>query len=160
VPFVVALLYVALVRLAVRLHRTRRRARAGTPSSRIGLAWEEGAEAVAMLGPRPHPAETYTEFASRAAKRAGRAAPALVELATVATVAAWSADGTGQEEVEQANRLTATIRSQVRERLDRRSRLRAELHPSLLVGVTPDRFAGRPVRAPVRMRPQPPPHSS
>ena len=143
VLLILALVYIALVRLAVFLHRSRRRSHARTPSRRIGLAWEEGAEAVAMLGPRPRAWETYAEFAERAADKAGTVAPALHELAGVATVAAWSEDDTGAAEVETASRLTASIRSQVRARLDRRTRLRAELHPSLLIGLTPDRTANR-----------------
>jgi transglutaminase-like putative cysteine protease len=143
VLLVLALVYVVLVRLAVFLHRSRRRSRARTPSRRVGLAWEEGAEAVSMLGPRPRAWETYAEFADRAADKAGTAAPDLHQLAGVATVAAWSADDTGMVEVEQAAHLTASIRSKVRARLDRRTRLRAELHPSLLIGLSPDRFANR-----------------
>jgi hypothetical protein len=41
----------------------------------------------------------------------------------------------------------------VKRRLDRRTRLRAELHPSLLVGLTPDRFARRPLRTGLLTRP-------
>jgi transglutaminase-like putative cysteine protease len=138
---ILAVIYIILVRLAVFLHRSRRRSHARTPSRRVGLAWEEGAEAVSMLGPRPRTWETYAEFADRAADKAGTAAPALHELAQVATIAAWSADDTGTAEVEQASQLTESIRSQVRTRLDRRTRWRAELHPSLLIGLTPDRYA-------------------
>lgn len=112
-----AVLYLlgAVGALAVRTARWRWRARRG-PDERTRVAWLEAADALAVAGLVPDPAETPLEFSARAARRldAGREAHRSLALAT--TAADYADGGVSTATAEQAERDARTVVSGVRRR--------------------------------------------
>ncbi|MDQ6797476.1 MAG: DUF3488 and transglutaminase-like domain-containing protein, partial [Actinomycetota bacterium] len=108
--------YVIGIPLAYRSRRSRRRARATTPTDRVLLAWSEAGEDLGRAGIGQRPAETATEYASRA--RAGLprtpAGPAICELAGQLSSAAYSPAGADEAAADRAETAAATVRTALR----------------------------------------------
>ena len=111
-------------------HRSRRRARraaATAPGQRVGVAWDEGVDAVARLGLVPARSETPVEFASRAEDSVdGEHWPRLAELLEAAD---YSDLSVGADEADEALAIADTIDARVREQLTTKQRWLAELDP-------------------------------
>jgi transglutaminase-like putative cysteine protease len=112
-----AALYLGGVPLAHRLRRSRRRARAATPSDRVLLAWSEAEEDLARAGMSQRPAETAVEYAARARTEVATArivGPAMSELAGQVSSAAYSPAGADEATADRAESAAATVRTAVR----------------------------------------------
>jgi hypothetical protein len=124
---VLALLYAAFVPLVHRLARSRRRARAETPTDQVRVAWAESVEAVGLLGVAPRRTETPVEFGLRAR---GLAAEGTFEgLAGLVEAADYSAEGATEEQAEEAWALSGPLVDGVRHQATRGQRVRSALDP-------------------------------
>jgi transglutaminase-like putative cysteine protease len=122
-----ALLYAAIVPIAYLLHRHRRRRQAIDADDQVRVAWQEGVEAVGLLGVAPARAETPAEFASRAEH--GLGADGLSELAGLLQQASYSADGVDDDGAERAYELSEHVGTVVRRQATRGQRVAAALDP-------------------------------
>lgn len=133
VAFLAFVVYAGLLGVTRWGWRRHRRSRARSAVDRIQVAWLEGTESAATLGPALRASETHTEFAERAGPDLGDAAPPLTSLAELATVAAWSGSDPPPDEADEASRLSSDVGEQVRQQLDRRQRVRTALDPRPLL---------------------------
>ena len=108
------LAYVGGVPLLGRLHRSRRRARATTPTTRVLVAWEEAGDDLALAGLGRQPSETVAEYAGRAGRVAAGVAAPLAELAGHLSVAAYSPVGVDDVAAGRAESAAAAVRADVR----------------------------------------------
>ncbi|MBW3547265.1 MAG: DUF3488 and transglutaminase-like domain-containing protein [Actinobacteria bacterium] len=137
--------WAAALALLARRRRRRRRAAATTPGQRVLVSWTEVGEALAQVGAPPRPWETPVEYAQRAGGATGIDPATLTRLAAVTTAAGYGPHGVDDDVARQAADSAATVERGVRERLDRRARLRRALDPRDLL---PDRPARLDVRSP------------
>ncbi|MGI9080585.1 MAG: transglutaminaseTgpA domain-containing protein [Acidimicrobiales bacterium] len=131
-----ATLYLAGVPLAHRLRRSRRRARAATPTDRVLLAWSEAEEDLARAGMSQRPAETAVEYAARARTEVATTpvvGPAMSELAGQLSWAAYSPAGADEAAADAAESAAATVRTAVRSDLGPVGRTLWSLDPRPLV---------------------------
>jgi len=111
------------------LRRGQRRRRARTARQRVQVAWVEGAEAVADLGPRLSPAETEREFAQRSRVLVGPAGEPLERLAELASAVQWSAGAVDDASVSEADHLRDDVTAHVRDQLGPRQKARRIVDP-------------------------------
>ncbi|MDP8988047.1 MAG: DUF4129 domain-containing protein, partial [Actinomycetota bacterium] len=95
-------------------------------------------------GAPPRPWETPVEYAQRAGGATGIEPGTLTTLAAVTTAAGYGPDGVDDDVARQAAESATSVERGVRERLDRRARLRRALDPR---GLLPDRRARLDVRS-------------
>jgi transglutaminase-like putative cysteine protease len=129
---VLALLYAIVVPLLHHLARTRRRARADSPTDEVRVAWAEAVESLGLLGVGPRRTETPVEFGRRAGRLVEDGtfeAGAFDALANLVEGADYSADGATPEEAESAWALSGPIVHAVREQATRAQRMRSALDP-------------------------------
>ncbi|CAN5244038.1 transglutaminaseTgpA domain-containing protein [soil metagenome] len=107
--------------------RRLRRKRAVEPVDQVRVAWQESAEAMALLGVAPRPAETPAEFASRA--RPVIASPAYDDLATTMAAADYSSGGVDEADAGRAWELSSGIAAEARRRATRKQLLTALFDP-------------------------------
>jgi transglutaminase-like putative cysteine protease len=127
-----AVLWGALVPVAKRLRRDRRRTSAALPADRVLVAWDEASEALALAGARRQLAETLPEYAGRAARATaldGLSAGLLEELADDASAASYSNDEVPPDVAARAVEAAARIEAELQEGAGRGKRLRWALDP-------------------------------
>jgi hypothetical protein len=129
---VLGLVYAGVMLWWRRHRRNARRRRAEAPVDRVLVAWDESAEAVSVLGLAPRRAETYAEFAARAATVVDGGA--VQGLAGTATAAEYSADGVDEEDADRAWEWAGAIREQAHTQTTLRQRAQAALDPRTLTG--------------------------
>ncbi len=127
---VLAGLYVVAVPALNRHRRRARREAAADSSQLVGVAWEEGVDAVALLGLVPERAETPVEFAARAVPAAGGVP--WNRLAELLETADFAADGVGEAEAHEALAIAEQIDADVRAQTTSQQRWRADLDPRRL----------------------------
>ena len=112
------------------VRRVRRRSRA-QGISRLSVAWDEINEVLTRFGVPPRASETPNEFARRASAAAKLDPSLLAGLAGLTTTARYAPpdEGLDEETIERAVAVSLDVQRQVRERLDRRARLRALVDP-------------------------------
>ncbi|MGI8777299.1 MAG: transglutaminaseTgpA domain-containing protein [Acidimicrobiales bacterium] len=141
----VAAIYLGGVPLAYRIRQSRRRGRAATPTDRVMLAWSEAEEDLARAGLGQRPAETPTEYATRA--RTGLATTpvglAMVDLAGQLTSAAYSPAGADDAAAGRAESAAATVRTAVRAQAGPVARTLWSLDPRPLVRAADQAWPGR-----------------
>ena len=111
---VAVLAYAGGVPLLGRLRRSRRRARAVTPTDRVLVSWEEAGDDLARAGLGRQPWETASEYAGRAGRVAAGVAAPLAELAGHLSVAAYSPTGVDDAAARRAESAAAAVRADVR----------------------------------------------
>lgn len=127
--------YVGLVMGARRWVRSRRRARATTPSLRVLVAWTEAEEALALAGVARAPAETPAEYVARVAA-AGFPPPVVTPLAALAeetAVAGFAPAGAGGTGAERAASAAAAVEGALRAQAGWRERVRWTVDPRPLL---------------------------
>lgn len=131
--------------------RRHRRRRATSAGAQVRLAWTEGTEAVAVLGPVIGAWETHDEFARRAGPYLDEPSRlALGHLATSASSSTYSGRDPDDEAAADARTLARRVGDGVRSRSSRVDRIRALLHPRAAFGGRP--AAERPSQSPAWLR--------
>ncbi|MEO7555066.1 MAG: DUF3488 and transglutaminase-like domain-containing protein [Acidimicrobiales bacterium] len=110
-----------------RRQRDRRRRKATDPDAQVEVAWDEGVDAVSLLGLVPGRSETPSEFA-------GRVDPVLdgapwARLADLVVAAEFSDRSVAADDAAEAGALAGAIDDGVRAQVPTRQRLLAELDP-------------------------------
>jgi transglutaminase-like putative cysteine protease len=129
---VLSLVYACVVLWWRRHRRNARRRKAEAPVDRVLVAWDESTEAVSVLGLAPRRAETYAEFAARAATMVD--GDAVRGLAGTATAAEYSDDGVDDDDADRAWEWSGEIREQAHAQTTLRQRAQAALDPRTLSG--------------------------
>ncbi|HEX2193052.1 MAG TPA: transglutaminaseTgpA domain-containing protein [Acidimicrobiales bacterium] len=111
---VALLVYAVGVPLAGRLRRSRRRARAETPTARVLVAWDEAGDDLALAGLGRLPSETAPEYAGRAGRVVAGVAVPLAELAGHVSAAAYSPAGVDEATAARAEAASAAVQADVR----------------------------------------------
>ncbi|MFN0029378.1 MAG: DUF3488 and DUF4129 domain-containing transglutaminase family protein [Acidimicrobiales bacterium] len=124
----VAVLYVVVVPLGRRTRRRLRRRGARTGGARVDVAWREATETLGLLGMRPEPSETPSEFADRADRRS-RAGTMVTELAGLTTAARYGPEQVAPVTVSRACELADGVERAVRDQTTAAERMRDELDP-------------------------------
>ena len=120
------------VPVAKRIRRNVRRTAARAPSERVLVAWDEAADALALVGARRRLAETLPEYASRAATVASLPdgeARLLADLADDASAASYAEGLMPPAAAERAVRAAAAIETHLTERVGTGRRLRWAIDP-------------------------------
>lgn len=115
------------------LLRRRRRRHAVGPEDRARVAWDETTEALAIVGVRNHPSETYSEYVTRTAPVADVDLDTYLDLARVAERADYAPSGIDPEDAERAEEVATVVGDAVRRRATRMQRVRRRLDPRPLV---------------------------
>ena len=126
------LVWLVGVPVAKRIRRDIRRSSATAPDERVLVAWDEAAEALALVGARRRLAETLPEYASRAATVAALPdgqAQMLADLAVDASAASYSAGAMPPTVAERAMQAASAIESHLTERVGTARRIRWALDP-------------------------------
>jgi transglutaminase-like putative cysteine protease len=134
VLLVVAMLYLVAVPSLLGLRRRRRRHAAHDPAARVRLAWTESEEALVLADQERRPAETTSEFATRAAKRVPSQRAGLTELADATDAALFGPDGVSDGTAEAAEAVAVAVRDTVHRSVPMRRRILRQLDGRRLVG--------------------------
>jgi transglutaminase-like putative cysteine protease len=132
-----ALLYLVAVPGLLALRRRRRRHAAHDPAARVLLAWTESEESLALARQERRPAETASEFASRAAARVPSERTGLAELAGATDAALFGPGDVTDDTAVEAEAVAVAVRETVHRSVPMRRRILRQLDGRRLVGRKP-----------------------
>ncbi|MGZ4717243.1 MAG: transglutaminase TgpA family protein [Acidimicrobiales bacterium] len=137
VLLVLTLLYLVAVPSLLALRRRRRRHAAHDAAARVQLAWSESEEVLALADQERRPAETTSEFASRAAARVPSQRAGLAELAGATDAALFGSDAVSDTTAAAAEAVAVAVRETVHRSVSKRRRVLRQLDGRRLIGRRP-----------------------
>ncbi len=127
VLLVITLLYLVVVPSLLALRRRRRRHAAQDAASRVRLAWAESEDVLVLADQERRPAETTSEFATRAGARVPSQRAGLAELAEATDAALFGADVVSDTTAEAAEAVAVAVRDTVHRSVSTRRRVLRQL---------------------------------